>query len=71
MTYGFENGYAAVHTEETVARLNNHKRGPGRVKIRYDIIKRDGKMTVVHHGLTGQQLKAVRAEIEKQGNKLW
>lgn len=71
MTYDFENGYAAVHTEETVARLNDRRRGPGRVKIRYDVIKRDGKMTIVHHDLTCQQLKAVRAEIEKQDNKLW
>ena len=57
MTYNFKNGYAAIHTEETVAKLNDYKR--------------DGKMTVVHHDLTGQQVKAVRAEIEKQGNKLW
>lgn len=71
MTYDHENGYAVTHTDETVARINNRRRGPGRVKIRYDVIKRDGNCTIVHHDLTAKQLKAVRAEIERQGNELW
>ena len=71
MTYDYENGYAATHTDETVARINDRRRGPGRVKIRYNVIKRDGNCTIVHHDLTAKQLKAVRAEIESQGNKLW
>ncbi len=71
MTYDYENGYAATHTDETVARINDRRRGPGRIKIRYDVIKRDGKQTLVHHDLTAKQLKAVRVEITRQGNKLW
>lgn len=71
MNYDFENGYASIHTEETIARLNDRKRGSGRVKIRYDVIKRDGQMTIVHHDLTLRQLNEVRAEIERQGNQLW
>lgn len=71
MNYDFENGYAYTHTEETIAKLNDRNRGTGRVKIRYDVIKRDGQMTIVHHNLTQQQLEVVRAEIERQGNQLW
>ena len=71
MTYDSENGYASTHTDETVARINDRRRGPGRIKIRYDVIKRDGKQTIVHHDLTAKQLNAVRAEIERQGNELW
>ncbi len=71
MIYDHERGYAAVYTEETVARINDRRRGPGRIKIRYDVIKRDGKLTIVHHDLTAKELKAVRAEIERQGNELW
>lgn len=71
MNYDFENGYASTHTKETISRLNDCKRGSGRVKIRYDVIKRDGQMTIVHHDLTLQQLETVRAEIERQGNQLW
>ena len=70
MNYDFENGYAVTHTEETVTNLNS-RRGSGRVKIRYDVIKRDGQGTIVHHDLTRRQLEAVRAEIECQGNQLW
>lgn len=71
MLYDYEKGYAVTHTAETVARLNNPKRGPGRIKIRYDIIKRDGKCTIVQHDLTAKQLKKVRTEIKRQGNELW
>lgn len=71
MVYDYENGYAATHTDETVARINDRRRGPGRVKIRYDVIKRDGKCTIVHHDFTAKELKAVRAEIERQSNELW
>lgn len=71
MNYDHENGYAVTHTEETVANLNNSRRGSGRVKMRYNVIKRDGQGTIVHHDLTLRQLKAVRAEIERQGNSLW
>ena len=71
MVYDYENGYAATHTDETVARINDRRRGPGRVKIRYDVIKRDGKCTIGHHDFTAKELKAVRAEIERQGNELW
>ena len=71
MTYDYENGYASTHTDETVARINDRRRGPGRIKIRYDVIKRDGKQTIVHHDLTAKQLNAARAEIERQGNELW
>lgn len=71
MTYDYENGYAVVETDETIARINDRRRGPGRVKIRYDVIKRDGKCTIVHHDLTAKQLREVRAEIERQGNELW
>lgn len=71
MIYDYEHGYCAVHTADTIARLNDRNRGPGRVKIRFDVIKRDGELTIVHHDLTAKQLKEVRAEIERQGNKLW
>lgn len=71
MTYDYERGYAVTHTEETITRINSRQRGPGRLKIRYDIIKRDGKCTIVHHDLTAKQLKEVRAEIMRQGNELW
>ncbi len=71
MMYDYEKGYAVAHTAETITRLNDRRRGPGRVKIRFDIIKRDGKCTIVHHDLTAKQVKEVRAEIERQGNELW
>lgn len=71
MIYDNENGYAVTHTEETIANLNNSKRGAGRVKMRYDIIKRDGQGTIVHHDLTRRQVSAIRIEIERQGNTLW
>ena len=71
MNYDHENGYAFTHTDETVARINDRKRGSGRVKIRYDVIKRDGQGTIVHHDLTLKQLEMVQAEIERQGNTLW
>ncbi len=71
MNYDHEKGYAVCHTDETVARINDRRRGPGRIKIRYDIIKRDGKQTIVHHDLTAKDVKLIRAEIERQGNELW
>ena len=71
MIYDHEKGYAVTHTDATVKRLNDPKRGPGRVKIRFDIIKRDGKCTIVHHDLTSKQVAEIRAEITRQGNKLW
>lgn len=70
MTYDNEKGYALVHTEDTIKRINDPKRGPGRVKIRFDIIKRDGKCTIVHHDLTAKQVAEIRAEIMRQGNTL-
>lgn len=70
MLYDYEDGYALNYTNDTVKRLNDPKRGPGRVKIRFDVVKRDGKCTIVHHDLTYKQVGEIRAEITRQGNKL-
>lgn len=71
MKFDYKNGYALTETEETVTRINDKKRGRGRVKVRYDIIKRDGQGTIVLHNLTSKQVDEVRKEIERQNNKLW
>lgn len=69
MMYDYEKGYALIETADTVKRIN--ARTKGRPKIRYDIVLRDGNLTVVHNNLTTKEVAAVRAEIERQGNKLW
>lgn len=71
MKYDFKNGYVAIHTKETVERLNDRNRTAGRPKIRYDVCLRDGNLTVVHHNITFKELAIVKAEIEKQSNRLW
>lgn len=71
MKFDYENGYALVETKETVTRINDKKRSRGRVKVRYDIIKRDGQATVVLHNLTSKEVDEMRKEIERQNNKLW
>lgn len=53
--YDYENGYAVTHTPETVEHINSQK--AGRPKVRYNVVKRDGNMTVVHHNLTKKSLK--------------
>lgn len=71
MKYDFKNGYCTIHTPETIERINDRARGAGRIAIRYNVILRDGKMTVIHHNITAKELEKVRAEIIAQGNKLW
>jgi uncharacterized beta-barrel protein YwiB (DUF1934 family) len=71
MIYDYPNGYAHGHTADTVKRLNDPKRGAGRVKVRYDVFLRDGNMTIVHSNLTLKELHAVDEEIKRQHNIMW
>ena len=71
MIYDYPNGYAHAHTPDTVRRLNDKRRGAGRVKIRYNVFLRDGNMTVIHSDLILKELHAVDAEIKRQGNVMW
>ena len=67
--FDFENGYAAEHTEDTIKTMRLRK--VGRPKIRFNIIKRDGKCTVVISNITFSELQTYRTMAEKQGNKIW
>lgn len=70
--FDYPNGYAAVHTEECVKKINDRKRGPGRIPYRYNIIKRDGfGETVVLSNITRPQLVAYRIMAAAQGNVIW
>lgn len=70
--FDFPNGYAARHTAECVAKINDPKRGRGRIPYRYDIIKRDGTgETVVFANITRPQLLAYIQMARAQGNDIW
>lgn len=71
MVYNYPNGYVHVHTDETIRCINNKTRSKGRIKERYNVCLRDGKLTPVHENCTFEQVKFIKKEIEKQGNKLW
>lgn len=71
MVYDYPNGYSHDHTSETIAIINNPRRGNGGFKERFNIYLRDGKLTVVHENITKKQLEEIKTEIERQGNRLW
>lgn len=70
--FTYPNGYAAIHTPECVARINDPQRGRGCIPYRYHIIQRDGTgETVVIANITRPTLVAYRKMASEQGNVIW
>ena len=71
--YAFDhpNGYAHRHTEECMKKINDRRRGQGRIAYRYDILKRDGTgKTVVIQNITRGQLLAYMEMAKAQGSEI-
>ena len=68
MLYDYENGYCSVISDDYPLR----KSGRGRQTYRYNVIKRDGEMTIVHKNVTKKQLIEIGEEIVRQrGTSAW
>jgi len=67
--FDYPNQYAHIYTEATRAAFK--RPGKGRRAVRYDIVKRDGELTIVIHNITLAELKAYQTMAETQGSRIW
>ena len=67
--FDYPNQYAHIYSEATRAALS--RPGRGRRVIRFNVVKRDGKLTPVLFNLTLKQLREYEQMAESQGSKIW
>lgn len=67
--FDYPNQYAHIYSEATRAALS--RSGRGRRVVRFNIVKRDGKLTPVLFNLTLKQLKEYEKMAETQGSRIW